>query len=84
MAGTRRHYGAAIGWGIEADYSRIAIGGTATMGVDYSLGNASANSVFIPAGVREVWLQFQPIPMRMTRNQPKRSLSICNRTAVTR
>ena len=39
----------------------IAIGGTATMGVDYSLGNASATSVFIPAGVREVWLTFQPI-----------------------
>lgn len=39
----------------------IVIGGTATMGVDYSLGNPSSTSVLIPAGVREVWLSFQPM-----------------------
>ena len=49
------------GGGLKPLTVSIVIGGTATMGVDYSLGNASATSVLIPAGVREVWLTFQPI-----------------------
>ena len=49
------------GGGLKPLTVGIVIGGTATMGADYSLGNASATSVFIPAGVREVWLTFQPI-----------------------
>ena len=49
------------GGGLKPLTVGIAIGGTATMGVDYSLGNASATSVFISAGVREVWLTFQSI-----------------------
>ena len=49
------------GGGLKPLTVKLAIGGTATLGTDYSLGNATANSVFIPAGVREVWMQFQPI-----------------------
>jgi uncharacterized protein (DUF1800 family) len=49
------------GGGLKPLTVKLAIGGTATLGTDYSLGNASMNSVFMPAGVREVWMQFQPI-----------------------
>jgi uncharacterized protein (DUF1800 family) len=49
------------GGGLKPLTVKIAIGGTAALGADYSLGNASANFVFMPAGVREVWMQFQPI-----------------------
>ena len=49
------------GGGLKPLTVNLAIGGTATFGIDYSLGNAGSNSVFIPAGVREVWMQFQPI-----------------------
>ena len=48
------------GGGLKPLTVKLAIGGTATVGVDYSLGNATTNSVFVPAGVREVWMQFQP------------------------
>ena len=49
------------GEGLKPLTVNLAIGGTASLGTDYSLGNASASSVFIPAGVREVWMQFQPV-----------------------
>ena len=49
------------GGGLKPLTVKLAIGGSATLGVDYSLGNATTNSVFIPAGAREVWMQFQPI-----------------------
>jgi uncharacterized protein (DUF1800 family) len=49
------------GGGLRPLMVNILIGGTATMGVDYLLGNANPTSVAIPAGVREVWLNFQPI-----------------------
>ncbi len=49
------------GGGLKPLTVHFTMGGTATLDIDYSLGNATANSVFIPAGVREVWMEFQPI-----------------------
>ncbi len=49
------------GGGLKPLTVNISIGGTATLGTDYSLGNAGTSAVVIPAGVREVWLSFQPI-----------------------
>ena len=37
----------------------FALGGTATPGVDYV--SSATNSILIPAGVREVWLEFYPV-----------------------
>ncbi len=36
-------------------------GGTATPGIDYISALTNGNSILIPAGLREVWLEFQPI-----------------------
>jgi uncharacterized protein (DUF1800 family) len=49
------------GGGLKPLTVNLAISGTATLGTDYSLGNATATSVFIPAGVREVWINFLPL-----------------------
>ena len=37
----------------------FAVGGTATAGVDYIA--SATNSILIPAGMREVWLEFTPV-----------------------
>jgi uncharacterized protein (DUF1800 family) len=50
------------GGGLRPLTVNIQIGGTATLGVDYSLvGGGNGNSVTIPPGVREVWVEFAPI-----------------------
>ncbi len=38
----------------------FSLGGTATAGVDYS--SSASNTLFIPAGTREVWVEFTPVP----------------------
>ena len=49
------------GGGLRPLTVNVQIGGTATLGFDYSLVSGSSNSVVIPAGVREVWVEFSPI-----------------------
>jgi uncharacterized protein (DUF1800 family) len=46
--------------GIKALTIPLAISGTATLGLDYL--SVAGNSVTIPMGKREVWLQLKPIP----------------------
>src|SRR3954471_16082697 len=38
----------------------FSLGGTATAGVDYN--SSASNTLFIPAGTREVWVEFTPVP----------------------
>ena len=47
------------GGGLRPLTVNLALGGTAASGVDYT--PSATNTIFIPAGVREVWVDFQPI-----------------------
>jgi uncharacterized protein (DUF1800 family) len=49
------------GGGLRPLNVQFVLGGTATAGIDYLLPSGITNSVFIPAGAREVWLEFQPV-----------------------
>ena len=50
------------GGGLRPLTVNIQIGGNATFGTDYSLvGGANTNSITVPAGLREVWVEFAPI-----------------------
>ena len=61
------------GGGLKPLTVHFTIGGTATLDIDYSLGNATANSVFIPPEYARYGWNLRRSRMQMTPSRPKRS-----------
>ena len=49
------------GGGLRALAVNIQLGGTASLGADYTVVNGNSANITIPAGMREVWLQLAPV-----------------------
>jgi len=49
------------GGGLRPLTIQFSVGGTASNGLDYTITPFTPSSVVMPAGVREVWVEFQPV-----------------------